>query len=114
MRVSEFESLDKSELQNLCRLAGVNYERYVDSHSAVENGRWVLKRTVRGTLYVKLKKIIIAAGNCMPGTMNFCNKLFAKLGKEIESISLSELRKYGRLFGVETYAERVVRYMLAR
>ncbi len=55
----------------------------------------------------------IAAGNCMSGSNNFCNKLFADLGAEVDQITLADLRKYGKKYGVETYAERVITYKLS-
>ena len=54
----------------------------------------------------------LASGNCRPGTQNFKNRYEAAIGHEATEISLADLRKYGKLFGLETYTERVIRYVM--
>lgn len=52
------------------------------------------------------------AGNCRPGTSEFKRKYEEAIGHEAKSISIADLRKYGRLLGVEYYAEKVITYAL--
>ena len=54
----------------------------------------------------------LASGNCRPGTQNFKNRYEAAIGHEATEISLAELRKYGKQFGLEAYTERVIRYVM--
>ena len=54
----------------------------------------------------------LASGNCHPGTQNFKNLYEAAIGHEATEISLADLRKYGKKFGLEAYTERVVRYVM--
>ena len=54
----------------------------------------------------------LASGNCRPGTQNFKNRYEAAIGHEATEISLSDLRKYGKKFGLEEYTERVIRYVM--
>ena len=54
----------------------------------------------------------LASGNCRPGTQNFKNRYEAAIGHEATEISLADLRKYGKLFGLEAYTERVIRYVM--
>ena len=54
----------------------------------------------------------LASGNCRPGTQNFKNLYEAAIGHEATEISLADLRKYGKKFGLEAYTERVVRYVM--
>lgn len=56
----------------------------------------------------------LASGNCRPGTQNFKNRYEAAIGHEATEISLADLRKYGKQFGLETYTERVIRYVMNR
>lgn len=56
----------------------------------------------------------LASGNCRPGTQNFKNRYEAVIGHEATEISLADLRKYGKQFGLETYTERVIRYVMNR
>ena len=53
-----------------------------------------------------------ASGNCRPGTQNFKNRYEAAIGHEATEISLADLRKYGKKFGLEEYTERVIRYVM--
>ena len=54
----------------------------------------------------------LASGNCRPGTQNFKNRYEAAIGHETTEISLADLRKYGKKFGLEEYTERVIRYVM--
>lgn len=54
----------------------------------------------------------LASGNCRPGTQNFKNRYEAAIGHEATDISLADLRKYGKKFGLEEYTERVIRYVM--
>ena len=54
----------------------------------------------------------LASGNCRPGTLNFKNRYEAAIGHEATEISLADLRKYGKQFGLEEYTERVIRYVM--
>ena len=56
----------------------------------------------------------LASGNCRPGTQNFKNLYEAAIGHEATEISLADLRKYGKKFGLEEYTERVIRYVMNR
>lgn len=56
----------------------------------------------------------LASGNCRPGTQNFKNRYEAAIGHEATEISLADLRKYGKRFGLEEYTERVIRYVMNR
>ena len=55
----------------------------------------------------------LAAGNCLPGTENFRKKYEAEIGKKANFISVPDLRKYSKKFGVETFAEKVINHKLA-
>lgn len=54
----------------------------------------------------------LASGNCRPSTQNFKNRYEAAIGHEATEISLADLRKYGKKFGLEEYTERVIRYVM--
>lgn len=56
----------------------------------------------------------LASGNCRPGTQNFKNRYESAIGHEATEISLADLRKYGKKFGLEEYTERVIRYVMNR
>ena len=56
----------------------------------------------------------LASGNCRPGTQNFKNRYEAAIGHEATEISLADLRKYGKKFGLEEYTDRVIRYVMNR
>ena len=56
----------------------------------------------------------IAAGNCHAGTQAFKSRLEAAIGRPAESINGKELMKYAKKFGVERYANRVIRYLTAK
>lgn len=52
------------------------------------------------------------SGNCRPGTMNFKNQYEEAIGREANSITVGELRKYAKKFGCTYYAERAIKYAL--
>lgn len=52
------------------------------------------------------------AGNCRPGTQKFKNKYEEAIGHKATSISIADLRKYAKQFGVEYYAEQAIEYAL--
>lgn len=52
------------------------------------------------------------AGNCRPGTQEFKNKYEEAIGYKATSISIADLRKYAKQFGVEYYAEQAIEYAL--
>lgn len=52
------------------------------------------------------------AGNCRPGTQEFKNKYEEAIGHKAISISIADLRKYAKQFGVEYYAEQAIEYAL--
>lgn len=52
------------------------------------------------------------AGNCRPGTQEFKNKYEEAIDHKATSISIADLRKYAKLFGVEYYAEQAIEYAL--
>ena len=54
------------------------------------------------------------AGNCRPGTQNFKNLVEKEVGHEVNEISLADLRKYGRMFGLSYYTDRVINYVMNR
>lgn len=54
----------------------------------------------------------LASGNCRPGTQGFKNRYESAIGHEATEISLADLRKYGKKFGLEAYTERVIRYVM--
>lgn len=55
----------------------------------------------------------IAAGNCTLGTQSFKKKIEAEVGHEVNTINLTDLRKYGVKFGLSQYTERVINYVAA-
>lgn len=52
------------------------------------------------------------SGNCRPGTQEFKNKYEEAIGHKATSISIADLRKYAKQFGVEYYAEQAIEYAL--
>ena len=54
----------------------------------------------------------LSAGNCRPGTQEFKNKYEEAIGHKATSISIADLRKYAKQFGVEYYAEQTIEYAL--
>ena len=54
----------------------------------------------------------LKAGNCRPGTQEFKNRYEEAIGHKATSISIADLRKYAKQFGVEYYAEQVIEYAL--
>lgn len=56
----------------------------------------------------------IAAGNCMAGTLRFKRAVEHAMGKEIDSISIPDLRFYAKRFFVEHYANRIIKMISAQ
>ena len=54
------------------------------------------------------------AGNCRPGTQNFKNLVEKEVGHEVNTLSLADLRKYGRMFNLTYYTDRVINYIISR
>ncbi len=54
----------------------------------------------------------LKAGNCRPGTQEFKNRYEETIGHKATSISIADLRKYAKQFGVEYYAEQAIEYAL--
>lgn len=54
------------------------------------------------------------AGNCRPGTQNFKNLVEREVGREVNEISLADLRKYGKMFNLSYYTDRVIDYVINR
>ena len=54
------------------------------------------------------------AGNCLPGTQNFKNLVERAVGHEVNEISLADLRKYGKMFNLSYYTDRVITYVMNR
>lgn len=52
------------------------------------------------------------AENCRPGTQEFKNKYEEAIGHKATSISIADLRKYAKQFGVEYFAEQAIEYAL--
>lgn len=52
------------------------------------------------------------AGNCRPGTQNFKNLVEREVGHEVNEISLVDLRKYGKMFDLSYYTDRVINYVI--
>ena len=50
------------------------------------------------------------AGNCRPGK----NLVEREVGHEVNEISLSDLRKYGKMFDLSYYTDRVINYVMNR
>lgn len=55
----------------------------------------------------------LAAGNCRPGTQSFKSRVEAIEGHEVDNISLADLDKYGKLFKLQCYTDRVINYVIA-
>lgn len=47
-----------------------------------------------------------------PGTQEFKHKYEEAIGHKATSISIADLRKYAKQFGVEYYAEQAIEYAL--
>lgn len=54
------------------------------------------------------------AGNCRPGTHNFKNLVEREVGHEVNEISLADIRKYGKMFDLSYYTDRVINYVMNR
>jgi hypothetical protein len=54
----------------------------------------------------------LKAGNCHAGTMSFKNKVENMLNREIETLTVGEMRIYAKKFGVEMYANRIINLIM--
>lgn len=54
----------------------------------------------------------LKAGNCRPGTQEFKHRYEEAIGHKATSITIADLRKYAKQFGVEYYAEQAIEYAL--
>lgn len=71
------------------------------------------EQKANGTLRITFQDSL-NAGNCRPGTLEFKHQYEAAIGHEAKDITIADLRKYGKQFGVEYYAERAIQYALNR
>ena len=55
---------------------------------------------------------LCGSNNSLPGTQEFKNKYEEAIGHKATSISIADLRKYAKQFGVEYYAEQAIEYAL--
>jgi len=69
------------------------------------------EQRANGTLRITFQDSI-EAGNCRPGTSEFKHQYEAAIGHEAKDISIADLRKYAKQFGVEYYAEKAIQYAL--
>lgn len=69
------------------------------------------QQKANGTLLITFADSL-ASGNCRPGTQQFKQQYEEAIGHEAKSISIADLRKYGKMFGVEYYAEKAIEYAL--
>lgn len=69
------------------------------------------EQKANGTLRITFQDSL-NAGNCRPGTSEFKHKYEEVIGHRANDISIADLRKYGKLFGVEYYAEKAIEYAL--
>jgi hypothetical protein len=69
------------------------------------------EQKANGTLRITFQDSL-NAGNCRPGTQEFKHQYEAAIGHEAKDISIADLRKYGKQFGVEYYAEKAIQYAL--
>lgn len=94
--------------------------RINDEHRAIKLARILSKRKradrreeekQNGSLKITFADSL-NAGNCRPGTQEFKNKYEEAIGHKATSISIADLRKYAKQFGVEYYAEQAIEYAL--
>lgn len=94
--------------------------RINDEHRAIKLARVLSKRKraerreeekQNGSLKITFADSL-HAGNCRPGTQEFKNKYEEAIGHKATSISIADLRKYAKQFGVEYYAEQAIEYAL--
>lgn len=69
------------------------------------------QQKANGTLLITFADSL-ASGNCRPGTQQFKLQYEEAIGHEAKSISIADLRKYSKQFGVEYYAEKTIEYAL--
>lgn len=69
------------------------------------------EQKANGTLRITFQDSL-NAGNCRPGTSEFKHQYEAAISHEAKDISIADLRKYSKMFGVEYYAEKAIQYAL--
>lgn len=69
------------------------------------------EQKANGTLRITFQDSL-NAGNCRPGTQEFKHQYEAAIGHDAKDITIADLRKYGKQFGVEYYAEKAIQYAL--
>lgn len=103
------------EAKNLKEAKAINAE-----HRAMQLARLLTARKkagrraeqkANGTLRITFNDSL-NAGNCRPGTQEFKHQYEAAIGHEAKDISIADLRKYGKQFGVEYYAEKAIQYAM--
>lgn len=103
------------EARSLCEAIRINAE-----HRAMKLARILSQRKraerreeekLSGTLKITFADSL-KAGNCRPGTQEFKNRYEEAIGHKATSISIADLRKYAKQFGVEYYAEQAIEYAL--
>lgn len=103
------------EAKTLKQAQAINEEHRAMQLARVLNERKRVERRAEqkanGTLRITFQDSL-KAGNCRPGTSEFKHKYEEAIGHEAKDISIADLRKYGKLFGVEYYAERAIQYAL--
>ena len=97
------EAIRINEEHRAIKLARVLSKRKRDERREEEKQNGSLKITFADSLN---------AGNCRPGTQEFKHKYEEAIGHKATSISIADLRKYAKQFGVEYYAEQVIEYAL--
>lgn len=93
----------------------INAEHRKQMLSDLLNARYKAKRLAENEdkVFVTFDDSI-KSGNCEAGTQSFCNRLFAELGHEVDAISVKDLRKYGKKFGLELYTQRIINRLLSK
>lgn len=97
------EAVRINEEHRAIKLARILSKRKRDERREEEKQNGSLKITFADSLN---------AGNCRPGTQEFKNKYEEAIGHKATSISIADLRKYAKQFGVEYYAEQAIEYAL--
>lgn len=103
------------EAKNLKEAKAINANHRAMQMARLLNARKRQERRqqqkANGTLMITFADSI-ASGNCRPGTQQFKQQYEEAIGHEVKSISIADLRKYGKMFGVEYYAEKAIEYAL--
>ena len=103
------------EAKNLKEAKAINANHRAMQMARLLNARKRQERRqqqkANGTLMITFQDSL-NSGNCRPGTQQFKQQYEEAIGHEAKSISIADLRKYGKLFGVEYYAEKAIEYAL--